>query len=562
MYYSLYLFRKVTVGHPTPESPHDVATCFVCTSVKKNAPALSIAKKLSPAETYVFEDEKSKQEFAAKVIREKLVLEASTSRGTRYGTVTLASGGPPICVEVKPPNSLPTAQAKSADFIKFMQECGLSMSQMLRYEKFIRGVFGRGALEPRVHEKIIESSHEFDDFFDVATMEFELKEKNKDATLVKRPVVYVQDAKDFIQNLHGKMSLDMEKTFLKVGIDNGQGFLKMCLLIVNKESNVFANSVKEVEILAVVPDVQESYKNVKILWDKINMNELSTLISADLKMDNIILGIQSHSSSCPCYICDAKNPREKGVDWPKGTARTLGNIRENYDLWSKAGSHPKKAKDFKSCTNLPMFQDENDDDIPTIQLVPPCELHLLLGPVNHMVDELRSIWPEVDDWVAGMHAFLRGQDHGKLNGNGCNKLLKEESLIHLENVIPDEHSNFAKAFSALAKVVHGCYSYKVADTIKEDIDNFRKTYLKLQITVTPKVHIILDHLYEFLEDTAAANNGVWVGLAMYSEQAFESVHSDFKKRWQHFKVNFKNESYGEILKRAVCCYNSIKPLEK
>ena len=172
---------------------------------------------------------------------------------------------------------------------------------------------------------------------------------------------------------------------------------------------------------------------------------------------------------------------------------------------------------------------------------------------------MRKVWKGVDDWIAGMHAFIRGQDHGKLNGNGCNKLLQEESLIHLENFIPDEFSNFATTMSAFSKVVKGCYSFTVSKTLKEDIENFKKEYLKLNITVTPKVHIVFAHLYPFLEDKAKANNGEWVGLALYSEQAFESVHADFKKRWEHFKVNNKNESYGAILKRAVCAYNSLKP---
>ena len=128
--------------------------------------------------------------------------------------------------------------------------------------------------------------------------------------------------------------------------------------------------------------------------------------------------------------------------------------------------------------------------------------------------------------------------------------------MHLESLIPIEHSKFASAFRAFAKVKNGAYSFIVSKSIKEDIENFREIYLTLGITVTPKVHIVFEHLYPFLEEFAAAN-GAWKGLAVYSEQAFEALHHHFKLRWEHFKVNPDNEGYDQALLRAVCCYNSI-----
>ena len=71
-------------------------------------------------------------------------------------------------------------------------------------------------------------------------------------------------------------------------------------------------------------------------------------LAADLKIDNLVLGIGNHASSHSSYICDAKNPFEKGQDWPKGEIRTLGNIRKNVIAWRNSGSEPAKAKDFKN----------------------------------------------------------------------------------------------------------------------------------------------------------------------------------------------------------------------
>ena len=493
-------------------------------------------------------------------MREKLVAEASTSRGQKYGRITLATGGPPIHVEIKKPQIEEPRTASSDALIRYMHDQNFSLNRIKVEQKFIRKIFGEDSVETHSHSKIEEATHHTDEFFEVCRMQFEEKiGKTSEIKIIERPVVFVKNTVALVGYLLDRMELDEEIIFLKNGIDDGGGFLKFCLLIVNKENNWSANSVKDVIILAVVPGVKESYKNVLTLWNLVGMDEIEKLkLAADLKIYNIVLGIGSHSSSHSCYICDAKNPFAKGVNWPKGNMRTLKSIRDNFDAWKRAGSKKDRAKDFKNCTNLPMFKmEDKEGKIRTVDLVPPCELHLLLGPVNHMLEELEKVWSEAGFWVSGSNAYKRGQDHGKLNGNGCNQLLKEENLIHLVALLPDGLSDYGDAFRAFAKVVQGCYSYKVSATIKEDIQKFQDAYLKLNISITPKVHIVFEHLYDFLADSNASNSGEWIGLAMYSEQAFEAIHHSFKKRWENFKVNPDNENYDKKILRAVCCFNGL-----
>ena len=66
-------------------------------------------------------------------------------------------------------------------------------------------------------------------------------------------------------------------------------------------------------------------------------------LSIDLKMANIVLGLQSHSASHPCHICDAKNPKKPGVDWEEGNLRTLGSIRDNVEKYRNS-TDPKRAQ--------------------------------------------------------------------------------------------------------------------------------------------------------------------------------------------------------------------------
>ena len=82
----------------------------------------------------------------------------------------------------------------------------------------------------------------------------------------------------------------------------------------DEDEDISANSVKKVIILGAA-DVKENYFNVKLLFNRVNINSLKVQLAVDLKMANIILGLQTHSSKHACHICDAANPKKPGVDW-------------------------------------------------------------------------------------------------------------------------------------------------------------------------------------------------------------------------------------------------------
>ena len=71
------------------------------------------------------------------------------------------------------------------------------------------------------------------------------------------------------------------------------------------------------------------------------------------------------------------------------------------------------------------------------------------------------------------------------------------------------------------------------------------------------MHIIFDHVMQYLEHKAAVSDGNWTGLAVETEQPFEAIHHDFMKRWSNFKVNRENGMYKDSFHRAVCCYTAL-----
>ena len=133
----------------------------------------------------------------------------------------------------------------------------------------------------------------------------------------KRSLVYCKNLQDLTNYvLHSR---DYSPQHLvKLGIDGGGSFLKISLGIISteevdeskspqqKSSRLLTNSiardtgVKRQLIVAIVEDVPETYATVKVMMDQIHVEDVSFIISCDLKVAKILCGIQSHSSKHLC----------------------------------------------------------------------------------------------------------------------------------------------------------------------------------------------------------------------------------------------------------------------
>ena len=211
----------------------------------------------------------------------------------------------------------------------------------------------------------------------------------------------------------------------------------------------------------------------------------------------------------------------------------------------------------------------------TMDHVPLSELHIMMGVTNKLVDELikvRSVqimksplksfilqvWPEGVLWPKTLH-LLREDYHKGFEGNQCRQLLK--SVDKLENIVAQDCDNtekvyenhpakvFIDTFNALNKVVAGCFGKNLSDDYKQRISNFSDNYDKCNISITSKVHAIKAHLEDFLDKNQT-------GLALFSEQAFEAIHSKFMKTWDKYKIKDKtNPNFPKALFSAVLDFN-------
>lgn len=230
-----------------------------------------------------------------------------------------------------------------------------------------------------------------------------------------------------------------------------------------------------------------------------------------------------------------------------GENRTISGCLKNFECWGKSGSKKKDTKRFKSCIHQPIFQDSENEII--LYKLPPPELHLMLGAVNSITNNmLQEVESTANDFFrkCNVHREVRRGCTG-FDGNSCRNILKKIDELRKS---PDIRClKYVRVLKDLDNVVKDCFGKELKPSYKASISQFKKSYLDLDISVTPKIHAIFFHVPKFCETMN-------VGLGVYSEQAFESVHHDFNVTWAKYKVKLSHPNYDVRLLQSIVEYDS------
>ena len=104
----------------------------------------------------------------------------------------------------------------------------------------------------------------------------------------------------------------------------------------------------------------------------LEIEKLSFYVCCDLKLQNVIAGINAHGATYPCAYCNGKKN-----DYSDAKPRTFGEIRKLAREFAAANPKDQVPKDFFNCTNEPIL--DFDDDVEIINVLVPAELHLCIG---------------------------------------------------------------------------------------------------------------------------------------------------------------------------------------
>jgi hypothetical protein len=548
-----------------------IRLCSSCKSpVRRGLPHKCNVSSLRENISQIFDeaDERTQEIIASMVIKKKALSEGNS-------VVRLATKGPtplPMRVYDAEENIPPTFSAASLGSLQ--TSLGASNTTMKRkLIPFIRNIAGKRAVEASSEKYFQCRDKSLEDFFTLSLIEFESNSENCSST----PFVYCNDVDNFINHICAERNTDSENVDIKFGIDGGGGFFKVCLTIHDKNRRDAAGSthnmkmvdqmsldtsVKKIFIIAIAPEIKETYCNVKTVLDQVKIENLDMLFTfaVDLKLANIIGGIQAHGCSYPCIWCEC--PKAHFHEPQNGDSfalRTIGSVRKNVNGFHEASlktTEMKKckqaqARDFKSCVHEPLLKGGDDDLVLTC--LPPSELHLLLRVTNKLYDELQSLSAEVaNKWTEALGLTRPKMHSGEFNGNMCKRLLNHTSKLQeiaAEAGRSEEVYPYVKTFKAFNEVTSSCFGEKLSTDFVDLIQKFQEAYLELNISVTTAVHVVFKHVPQFcqLVDT---------GLGQFSEQASESVHYDFNHMWEKSgKVSLVHAAYGSNLLQAIIRYN-------
>ncbi|XP_065681336.1 uncharacterized protein LOC124811459 [Hydra vulgaris] len=251
-------------------------------------------------------------------------------------TVTLSTGGTTLSLQIGKKPTLKTISTQTFYNIKRkhdMSDCTIdSIAMELRKD------LGRLGVESNSSKKIKIMSHALDNYYSVEKVEFLSKNKvkeNKTIETVIKDLVCVKDPVSLVNHVCIARGLVVENVIISIGIDSGQGSLKVIMNVFNREVNYDSKETKntgvnKVIILAFAKNVCKSHTNLQILIEKTKLNNLKFYLAADLKLCNIVLDLSGHGGKYSCLFCD-------GDKTNLGELRTFNMLKNTNKNFAESG---------------------------------------------------------------------------------------------------------------------------------------------------------------------------------------------------------------------------------
>jgi hypothetical protein len=282
------------------------------------------------------------------------------------------------------------------------------------------------------------------------------------------------------------------------------------------------------------------------------------VVASDLKLLNVLVGLSGHGGKFACLYCEGEMELHSGI------LRTFGSIHRHNEAYVAAGCPTARMQHHKNCVNLPLLNVEKDQLV--VAVVPPPELHLLMGSTNVKLEVIRSYLAKrgLEDrlwaWCSRHGVTRRGYNgKNKLDGNNSSCFLKHADKLADEEWWPSELDPVLDCLKQLEAVKDKTFSWELKEGWEGDITLYSSmfaelqvyctTVLDVQLSCTWKIHVITAHLQTFL--TLAG-----CGLARYAEQAGESIHFQMLPVISHHRRKPCHPEHGKRQQSAVVEFSS------
>lgn len=200
----------------------------VCNKTSRATNLQKMAERGSPT---------SKHKLASSIIKEK----EREENGLSNGSICLpTSTGKPIQLTKSPPSmSQRSPLFTSEDMSAIQVDMNLSTNETLKLASHIRTASKRrSSITPHLKEELYNQNHRLDEFFTREQVRFLIKEnpKTSECQWETKTLVYCKDISGLIgriEELRGKAH-----DHVKLGIDGGGTFLKICLSLFDDDDNI------------------------------------------------------------------------------------------------------------------------------------------------------------------------------------------------------------------------------------------------------------------------------------------------------------------------------------
>ena len=506
---------------PQPEEPEPITVCKLCLStwaVGQKHDCSRKSKRENVEELVRKTSQKSKERIVSSQLKEVFESKGISTKG---GTAKLTTGGTSLQATLGKPAGKPAPKFTNESLSRLQIKMGTSDNKMNVLGNFLRINCGRSSVV-ELADHMTERNKKLQDHFDVtllAQTEYVTEEvdgkKKKTTREVDLPVVFAKDVESLAGFIMRERNLDPINTVAQIGIDDGQGAVKIMLSIKEKETpdenkkkrakyeDGFApqdfklSGVKKLFLLLVSPTT-ERHNNMSSLLGLLGIDAFDFGFSCDLKMVLCLCGKQCASSKHCCPFCTGSAP------W-LGTYRsnTIGSLWNDYSAFLQAGSNIKKAMQFNNVVSPPLITGADDMKILGDIFFFP-EHHVFTGIVGKLVKELeRKVFDDpiegkafMDEWMAspGVNVCRTVyQGSASFVGDMAELLLKRINSLEVkmqESLTPDQiqlGEMYIKAFKQLDAVVHACFGQTLAPNYEALIQDFMTTYRSLDISIPLKV---------------------------------------------------------------------------
>ncbi|XP_047136879.1 uncharacterized protein LOC124813624 [Hydra vulgaris] len=444
------------------------------------------------------------EQVASGIIQNKMSADC-ISTGT---TFSLSTGGNPLNVTVGCPSNKVNRRSVKQVSLQVIKELQVVLELSNKKTKQListlrKGIGSKTVVETNIFGKLNDLSESISHFYHVEKIDF----LDNELGIVEKDLVYVQESSSFTMDLINQRGLDVHSAFVRISMDSGGSFLKIIINVFDvnekkKFSVMYMNS--GVQILAIVEDVPESNHNLIIILEKLRLQDVNFFVAFDLKCANAVFGLSSHAGKRACLWCEGLKNGECGK------LRTLGSLDYWYEKYSVENKFKKSnMQQYMNVIHPRILYLEKSPDTLIQHLVPPPELHLLIGVVSTLGCLLMDIWPEFDDWLKTKSVHQRGYQGRGWDGNNSNKILK--NLDELDKVVASQVPQLRPIIQCLKdfKIVKdSCFGQILLTEYKMAFTVFKNSFLSTQelaqalgkkCSLSWKFHILLCHVQPFVE---------------------------------------------------------------